>query len=158
MHFVFLWAEDPFSSNSEVVTYRFTRVVFGVSSSPYLLNSTIQHHLKLYSSSHPELVVKLLESFHVDDLVCGGSNEQEAYEHFCFASKVLSHALFNLRTFATNSPVLRVRIERESIPGPANDSSSLCDVTYTAAALSPHHCKQPEESKVFGVCWNNQSD
>ena len=64
----FLWVEDPFSTNSDVVTYRFTRVVFGVSSSPYLLNSTIQHHLKQYSSSHSELVAKLLESFYVDDL------------------------------------------------------------------------------------------
>ena len=64
----FLWVQNPFNADSDVVTYRFTRVVIGVSSSPYLLNSTIQHHLKQYSSSHPELVAKLLESFYVD---CG---------------------------------------------------------------------------------------
>ncbi|XP_065902448.1 uncharacterized protein [Dysidea avara] len=99
----FLWVEDPFSTNSDVVTYRFARVVFGVSSSPYLLSSTIRHHLKQYSSSHPELVAKLLESFYVDDLVCGGSNDQEVYEHFSFAIETLSHASFNLRKFTTNS-------------------------------------------------------
>jgi len=74
--------------------------VFGVSSNPYLLNSTIQHHEK-YSSSHPELVAKLLESFYVDDLVCGGNNDEDAYEHYSFAKDILSQALFNLLKFVT---------------------------------------------------------
>ena len=65
----FLWVDDPSSNDPNIVIYRFTRVVFGVSSSPYLLNSTIQHHLMQYSSSHPDIVAKLLESFYVDDLV-----------------------------------------------------------------------------------------
>ena len=30
----------------------------------------------LLQSSHPEFVAKLLESFYVDDLVCGGNNEE----------------------------------------------------------------------------------
>ena len=98
----FLWVEDPFSTNSNVVTYRFTQVVFGVFSSPYLLNLTIQHHLKQYSSSHPDLVAKLLESFNVNDLVCGGSNDQEAYEHFSFARESLRCASFNLRLTPTH--------------------------------------------------------
>ena len=54
-----------------IIMYRFARVAFGVSSSPYLLNSTIQHHLNKYSLSHPELVAKMLESFYVDDSVEG---------------------------------------------------------------------------------------
>ena len=70
----FLWVDNPLNTNPNFIMYRFARVVFGVSSSPYLLNSTIQHHLNKYSSSHPELVAKMLESFYVDDLVCGGNN------------------------------------------------------------------------------------
>lgn len=76
--------------------YQFARVVFGVSSSPYLSNSTIQHHLKQYSS---EIVTKLLQSFYVDDLVCGGSDKDGAYEHYSFVIEVLSHTSFNLRKF-----------------------------------------------------------
>ena len=49
-------------------------MVFGVASSLYLLDSTIQHHLKQYSSQ-PEVVAKLLESFYVDDLVYGGNDD-----------------------------------------------------------------------------------
>ena len=154
----FLWVDDPLSTNPDVVTYRFTRVVFGVSSSPYLLNSTIQQHLKQYSSSHPELVSKLLESFYMDDLVCGGSSDQEAYEHFSFARKALSHASFNLRKFTTSSRMLRERMQKEDITDPAKESSRLCDATYADVMLCSHQCAQPEEHKVLGVRWNNQSD
>ena len=41
----FLWVDDACKSNPEVEVLRFTRVVFGVSSSPFLLNATIDHHL-----------------------------------------------------------------------------------------------------------------
>ena len=37
---------------------RFTRVVFGVSSSPFLFNATIIHHLNKYRDEHPESVEK----------------------------------------------------------------------------------------------------
>ena len=44
----FLWAEDPFDNDVKLVTMRFTRVVFGVSSSPFLLNATVKYlHLLL---------------------------------------------------------------------------------------------------------------
>ena len=98
----FLWVDNPLSANPHIVVYKFTRAVFGVSSSPYLLNSTIQHHLEKYSSSRPELVAKLLESFYVDDLVCGGNNDEDAYEHYSFAKDILSQASFNLRKFVTS--------------------------------------------------------
>ena len=44
----FLWVEDPFDNDVKLVTMRFTRVVFGVSSSPFLLIATIKHHLEAY--------------------------------------------------------------------------------------------------------------
>ena len=37
----FLWVKDPFASEPKVEIKRFTRLVFGVSSSPFLLNATI---------------------------------------------------------------------------------------------------------------------
>ena len=38
----FLWFDDVWSEHLKVITLRFTRVVFGVSSSPFLLNATIK--------------------------------------------------------------------------------------------------------------------
>jgi hypothetical protein len=42
----FLWFDDVWIEHPKVITLRFTRVVFGVSSSPFLLNATIRHHIE----------------------------------------------------------------------------------------------------------------
>ena len=41
----FLWFDDVFSDQPNLVKLWFTRMVVGVSSSPFLLNATIRHHL-----------------------------------------------------------------------------------------------------------------
>ena len=49
----FLWADNLLIStnpNINIIIYWFALMVFGVSSNPYLLNSTIQDHFKQYSS------------------------------------------------------------------------------------------------------------
>ena len=43
-----LWVENPFDDDARLTILKFTRVVFGVSSSPFLLNATIRHHLETY--------------------------------------------------------------------------------------------------------------
>ena len=65
----FLWITNIDSDDPEIIALRFARVVFGVSSSPFLLNATIKHHIEKYSSSHPEIVGVLMQSIYVDDVV-----------------------------------------------------------------------------------------
>jgi len=43
-----LWVDDVLKNAPTIRTYRFTRVVFGVSSSPFLFNAAIKHHLEKY--------------------------------------------------------------------------------------------------------------
>ena len=50
-------------------------MVFGVSSSPFLLNATIKRHVEKFTSSNPELVEELLQSIYVDDVVFGADDE-----------------------------------------------------------------------------------
>lgn len=70
-----MWIVDVSKDNPEVVTFRFTQVAFGVSSSPFLLNATIQEpHIE----NHP-IVVRLLKSFYVNDIITDASTEDEAF-------------------------------------------------------------------------------
>ena len=74
---------------------RFTRVVFGISSSPFLLNTTIRHHLEKNVSSLPELVKKLTRSTYVDDVVSGARNEEDDYRLYAESKDLLRRGGFN---------------------------------------------------------------
>jgi hypothetical protein len=65
----FLWVKNIETEPPEVCVLRFTRVVFGVSASPFLLNATIKCHLEHHQNTHPDLVKRLVESTYVDDIV-----------------------------------------------------------------------------------------
>ena len=102
----FLWVNDIDDEEVTIRPLRFTRVVFGVCSSPFLLNSTIRYHLEQYLSSHPELIKKPIESFYVNDVVTGASTKEEAFQLYSESKKILRVGAFNLRKFCTNSPSL----------------------------------------------------
>ena len=65
----FLWYEN-IDNNYETIVYRFLRIVFGVASSPFLLNETIRHHCSR-NEEDIEFIIKFLESLYVDDSLSG---------------------------------------------------------------------------------------
>ena len=88
-------------------------VVFGVTASFFLLNATIQHHLKLHAKTNGDLVCKRLRSVHVDDFITEvGSNEQ-AYELYTGAKGLLRSGAFNSHKFSTNSSSLQAKVDGE---------------------------------------------
>ena len=105
----FLWFRDAFADQLDIVELRFTRVVFGVSSSPFLLNATILHHLEQYEPTQPDLVEKLRRSIYVDDLVSGAVNKEDAFQLFMNSREMLKGGDFNLRKFCSNASSLQVR-------------------------------------------------
>ena len=107
----FLWLDDVSKTNPETIVLRFTRVVFGVSSSPFLLNATIRHHLEKYSVAQPDLVNKLLKSTYVDDVVTGAESEEAAYELYKASKELLKSAGFNLRKFTSISQSLESELQ-----------------------------------------------
>lgn len=48
----FLWIDDVTKEEPKIRAYRFTRVVFGVSASPFLLNATVKYHLESFRGTH----------------------------------------------------------------------------------------------------------
>ncbi|MCG8621284.1 MAG: hypothetical protein MJE68_04665, partial [Proteobacteria bacterium] len=150
----FLWVEDVTSDNPEIVTLRFAHVVFGVSSSPFLLNATIKHHLEKCASSHPRLVSDILRSIYVDDIVFGASNEDSAYELYASSKEMLKKGSFNLRRFTTNSLPLQEHINQAegiSVTPGMEQSCSDTDETYAKSTLGNVSPLCPEEQRILGV-------
>ena len=96
----FLWIDNIESQNPNVIELRFARVVFGISSSPFLLNATLQHLLEQQRDVDPLIVQKLARSFYVDDAVTGAHDEDEAYSLYQTAKSILKRGGFNLRNSA----------------------------------------------------------
>ena len=65
----FVWFDDVFKIHSELISLRFTRVLFGLTCSPFLLNETIKSDLLKYTqfADIKKFVQKLLHNLYVDD-------------------------------------------------------------------------------------------
>ena len=104
----FLWVRDVRKEDPQVIVLRFTRVVFGISSSPFLLNATIRHHLENCLPSNPD------RSIYVDDIVTGATVESEALALYTKAKELLREGGFNLRKFETK---LQREVDSKEITG-----------------------------------------
>ena len=101
----------------------------------------------------------------MDDVVSGADHEDEAYTLYTASKEILSHALFNLRKFVTNSPTLQNRNNkqeirsREDLDLQANPTRvKALEETYVQATLPRKISNEPGEQKVLGVRWNVQLD
>ena len=71
----FLWLNDE----GELITYRFARVPFGLTSSSFLLNATLRHHMenRCLKEGNPELLAILSKAHYVDDWILGAKTPAE---------------------------------------------------------------------------------
>ncbi|XP_055947035.1 uncharacterized protein LOC129980679 [Argiope bruennichi] len=89
------------SKEGELV-YRHCRIVFGLNSSPFLLNASIKHLLDNAPLEYYDVVEKLKCSFYVDNCLSGVHNVKEEENFIDTAKKVLSKGCFNLRGWQSN--------------------------------------------------------
>ena len=130
----FLWKEDGNPKN-ELKSYRFCRVPFGLTSSPFLLHASIIHHLIQYKDKYPAVVNKLLESFYVDDMLSGANSRKEAAELASRCDNIMKEANMKLSKWASNSPVV---LEDCNIP----EENKLVETNI----------------KVLGIYWDTVGD
>ncbi|GFU46727.1 uncharacterized protein TNCV_4683811 [Trichonephila clavipes] len=71
----FFWTDNL---NKEPYVLNFTRVLFGLRPSPYLLAATLKHHFKKYREQYPHTFELLNSSIYVDDLICGQNDVPDA--------------------------------------------------------------------------------
>ncbi|EFP00902.1 hypothetical protein CRE_10685 [Caenorhabditis remanei] len=129
-----LWIRDlekPLTEEN-IVTYHFTRVLFGLNVSPFLLGATILFHL----ASHPEkeLAEEMKKNLYVDNLVLtsdGDANELERI--YRTAKDAFSEMHMNLREFQSNSMEFNERVDEKDRA-------------------------QEEHMKVLGIMWHSDTD
>ena len=130
----FLWFKDLNVSlqdmdSAELSIYRLCRVLFGVTSSSFLLTATLITHAEKYRLADPVFVENLLRSLHVEDLISGANSLSEVLGFFLKCKQHLAEASFNLRKFESNSQQLAV------------DGNNHVFIT-----------------KVLGLVWNKDTD
>ena len=127
----FLWLSDPTDSDSSFITYRFRAVPFGTTSSPFMLNATIQYHLEHFNSP---VSLDMKKNMYIDNVISGADTEKSAVNYYQEGRTLMNDAKFNLRSWASNC-------------------SALQDV---AAQESTAHTG--EEINTLGMRWNTSSD
>ncbi|GFS69144.1 integrase catalytic domain-containing protein [Trichonephila clavipes] len=94
----FFWTDNL---NNEPYVLNFTRVLFGLRPSPYLLAATLKHHFKKYREQYPHTFELLNSSIYVDDLICGHNDVPDALRTTLECLKILSDAGMLLRKWRT---------------------------------------------------------
>ncbi|GFU38991.1 integrase catalytic domain-containing protein [Trichonephila clavipes] len=123
--------------------YRFNRVNFGVSSSPFLLAAMIRHHIEKYKHGFPDTVELLDKNFYVNDLISGGNEFEEALQTSRRAKNIMEAAGMDLRKWIANNANLMEQWKKENFNvHPVHETVSL----------------GANGTKVLGLSWNTNED
>jgi hypothetical protein len=133
----FLWIDNPKEANldfihhNELIVYRFCRVSFGLTVSPFLLNATVREHLNLYDSN---IAQRIQDNLYVDNILIE-VKDGEDIKQICQEAKTIFEAGgMKLQEFFTN------------------EKNALND--WPEIELAP----KPNEAKFLGIRWTTNPD
>ncbi|KAL6734085.1 hypothetical protein Aduo_004665 [Ancylostoma duodenale] len=108
----FLWLEDPTLPpiSSNIVEYRFTRIPFGVTASPSILNMAILAYIDSVGS---KFAGEIARNIYVDNILLLANSEEEAVEKYKLSKKLFSKIGMNLREYVSNSEFVNKNIPVE---------------------------------------------
>ncbi|KAK6762412.1 hypothetical protein RB195_023216 [Necator americanus] len=129
----FLWLKDldsPVTENN-IITFRFTRVTFGLNVSSFLLAGTVQYHLQ-NTVEDKKVAQKIRDNLYVN-LILGADDLEELGQKALTARQIFTDMNTNLREFLANTDSLH-----EFLPQQAIAKSTL--------------------QKVLGIAWDASRD
>ena len=132
----FLWPTNPLEVGSKLDTYRFRRVLFGATSSPFLLQATIKYHFSQYVCKYGVLPEQLMRNLYVDNLHGGAESEQELLSFYKESVEGYLEAGLPLREWTSNSERLNERVQEDR----------LADTSGSSVV------------KMLGLLWDTKSD
>ena len=136
----FHWLKDLVST--EIQTLRFTRALFGLAPSPFLLGGVVEQHLESWRDQLPESVAEILRSLYVDDLISGGPTVSKAKELKGDAISIFSDGGFQLHKWHSNAPELE--LDPQGLPAESEDTYAKLQLGSTSG----------EGSKLLGLGWD----
>ena len=141
----FHWYKDL--KTKEIEALRFTRALFGLAPSPFLLGGGLREHLELCRERFPAEVEEILRSLYVDDLITGGPTVRETQHLKESAQTIFSEAQFELHKWHSNVPVL----ENDTLQ---EERSSEQESSYAKQQMGA----KPGETKLLEMPWDKEKD
>ena len=127
--------------NRVIEEYRFTRVIFGCNSSPYILGATLQKHFNKYKDRYPETIESLLANTYVDDILAGGSLISDLEKFKRESISIMGDAQMELHKWHSNARSLELE----------NGSDSMINIT-------PDDQEESQKAKILGMSWDKTQD
>ena len=130
-----------------ITNYRYTRVIFGATSSLYILGATLEKHLETYRHTMDATVQMLKEDTYVDDIQGGGDLEEDVVRFKTEATTIMGEAGFELHKWHSNAPEVNDDTkEAEQI--------HLC-ICESAVCIGNETLN---ETKILGLSWDKSQD
>ncbi|EYC07260.1 hypothetical protein Y032_0071g556 [Ancylostoma ceylanicum] len=110
----FLWVRDvtcPLQEDN-ILTFRLTRVTFGLNASPFLLAATISFHLDNAKQSR-EITEEIKDNLYVDNLLMTAETREEALQQYRETKEIFESLKMNMREFLTNDKALMDSFRKE---------------------------------------------
>ena len=101
--------------------YRFKVIPFGTTSSPFMLNATLDLHLSKFSSP---VASDMKANLYVDNLISGCNSEDKVIDYYKQARHIMNEAQFNLHSWSSNSGCLRSVIIEDN----SNDLNTIVNM------------------------------
>ena len=142
----FLWYDNILNDEPNIITYRFARLLFGLTSSPFILISAIDLHMKKFENLSPKKVEQFLRDLYVNDSSTSFPNIKDANRFYLFVLETLRDCGFSLRKWCTNSKELSELILVDQQKRFSSESSDKFVLNNF------------EPKKVLGTSWDTVSD
>ena len=107
-----IWFDNFFTENPDIKILGFARLVFGLSSSPFVLNVTVKIHLEKFMNDvqKRKVIIKLLRDLYVDDAMPSINDTKEGIKFYETSKSCLLSGKFDLRKCVTNNENLQTFI------------------------------------------------
>ena len=134
--------------SEEIISkYWFNRVIFGVTSSQFLLNGIVQAHGSKYEKINPEFARKVKNHFYVDYLNTGVYSTEEGFDFYKKMKVRFLEANFNVRKWRTNDE---------------EDQCKLINLYEknegVNSGVEMNNVNSINNDKVLGLYWNHKKD